>query len=365
MKNKCIGFIGLGLIGGSIAKSIKKFYRDIQLVAYNRTYSVLEAAKAEGIVDVICGTVDERFADCDYIFLCMPVTYNITYLTQIQKFLKKECIITDVGSVKTDVHMHVSNLGLEENFIGGHPMTGSEKTGYEYSTDHLIENAYYILTPSEKVSSEAVTAFYDFIESLGAIPMILNPLEHDYMTATVSHVPHIIASSLVHLVKHSDNQEETMKTIAAGGFKDLTRIASGSPIMWQQICLTNSENIFYVLSNYIDSLEQMKLLFSNKDEAAILSFFEEAAQYRDTIPSRKGLVQPLYELYCDVQDEAGSIATVATSLAVNQINIKNIGIIHNREFEYGALHIEFYEQSALNDAVALLEKQGLTTYHPI
>ena len=144
-----------------------------------------------------------------------------------------------MGSVKTSIHEEVITLGMEENFIGGHPMAGSEKSGFASSRAHLIENAYYILTPSEKVSEDKIERYRKFIESLKAIPVILDYREHDSITGTISHLPHIIAATLVNYVKDHDTADELMKALAAGGFKDITRIASSSPVMWQQICLKN------------------------------------------------------------------------------------------------------------------------------
>lgn len=116
-------------------------------------------------------------------------------------------------------------------------MAGSEKTGFEASSDRLIENAYYIITPGGEVALERLTDFTEMISSLGTIPMVLTSEEHDFITAGVSHLPHIIASALVNLVNMLDSEQEYMKTIAAGGFRDITRIASSSPIMWEQICV--------------------------------------------------------------------------------------------------------------------------------
>ena len=116
-------------------------------------------------------------------------------------------------------------------------MAGSEKTGFDHSNERILENAYYILTPGGEVGLEYISDFTELISSLGAIPMVLTAEEHDFITAGVSHLPHIIASALVNLVKTLDNDAEYMKTIAAGGFRDITRIASSSPVMWQQICM--------------------------------------------------------------------------------------------------------------------------------
>ena len=272
LNNLCLGFAGLGLIGGSIAKTVKRISPSTRIIAYNRTHSVLEAARAEGIIDVVCNEINDNFKECDYIFLCMPVDYNSTYLNLISKHMKKNCIITDVGSVKTSIHETVIKLGLEDNFIGGHPMAGSEKTGYEAATDRLLENAYYLITPSATVSKTAIDNFYQFAKEIGTIPLILDYKKHDYYVSAISHAPHVIAASLVHLVKDSDNDEQIMKTIAAGGFKDTTRISASSPVMWQQICMNNSENVCKVLDRYIDVLKNAKTIFETKDADKIYDF---------------------------------------------------------------------------------------------
>mgnify|MGYP001705977446 CR=1 FL=1 len=145
------GFIGLGLIGGSIARGLKRSAPDIQIMAYMRTREKLEQAHADGIVDLILDGVDEHLSECDIIFLCTPVEFNESYLRQIRPFLKEGAVVTDVGSTKTSIHETVAALGMESCFVGGHPMAGSEKTGYESSTDHLLENAYYIITPTPTV----------------------------------------------------------------------------------------------------------------------------------------------------------------------------------------------------------------------
>ena len=139
------GFIGLGLIGGSIARALKKYYPDVQILAHTRSRHTTEYALEHGIIDEICDTVDERYCKCDYIFLCAPVECNASYLGLLKPYLKKGCILTDVGSTKTNIHKKVEELGLEEYFIGGHPMAGSEKTGIENAKALLLENAYYVL----------------------------------------------------------------------------------------------------------------------------------------------------------------------------------------------------------------------------
>ena len=237
---KTIGFIGLGLIGGSIAKAIRKYHEDYRLLAYDQDRETLAAAVSSNMIDAVCEEHDERFRSCDYIFLCAPVEFNVKYLEYFKDNIGPDTILTDVGSVKGIIHKEVERLGMESRFIGGHPMAGSEKTGFEASSDRLIENAYYIITPGGEVALERLTDFTEMISSLGAIPMVLTSEEHDFITAGVSHLPHIIASALVNLVNMLDSDQEYMKTIAAGGFRDITVLLlllqlCGSRSVWKII----------------------------------------------------------------------------------------------------------------------------------
>ena len=362
MKHK-IGFIGLGLIGGSIAKAIRQYYPEYEIVAFDKNKETLALATQESIIDVAATTIDDNFNHCNYIFLCTPVSFNTAYLKQLTNYLHEDCILTDVGSVKSSIHKEVEALGIEEYFIGGHPMAGSEKSGFINSKAMLIENAYYVLTPTRKVSQEKTDAYVKFVESLRSIPIILDYKEHDYATGTISHLPHIIASTLVNFVRDTDTKNELMKNLAAGGFKDITRIASSSPTMWQHICLKNKENISHILGEYIHSLEKAKMLIDQEDEHALYNMFDSSRNYRNSIPDvSAGPIKKTFAVYCDIIDEAGGIAAIATILASNNLNIKNIGIVNNREFEEGVLRIEFYDEGSSKKAAELLQKFRYIVY---
>ncbi|MBU5468817.1 prephenate dehydrogenase [Falcatimonas sp. MSJ-15] len=363
MNNLTFGFIGLGLIGGSVARHLKKLDRGYTLIAYNRSINSLNEAKKDGIIDIICTEINDEFSKCDYIFLCTPVEYNAIYLAKLKPIIKDTCLITDVGSVKTHIHNEVIRLGLESNFIGGHPMAGSEKTGYINSSDHLLENAYYAITPTAKSTPDKVEEYRQLVSDMGALPIVIDYKEHDYVVASISHLPHVIASCLVATIKHSDNKQETMKLLAAGGFKDITRIASSSPEMWQQICLTNTDNIVKVLDNFSNNLNSFKNIIANREEQSIYERFEESRDYRNSInDNKRGPIDKTYFLYCDIIDEEGAIATIATILATNHISIKNIGIVHNREFEEAVLRIEFYDSDSVLLAKEVLIRHKYTIY---
>ncbi|MGN0407804.1 MAG: prephenate dehydrogenase [Bacteroides sp.] len=359
------GFIGLGLIGGSIARALKISFPGCFITAYSRTLAPLELAKAEGNLDVITTDIDsEAFGQCDYIFICTPVQYISSYLDRLVGIVHPECTITDVGSVKSFVHDAASKAGLDSVFIGGHPMTGSEKTGYANSSAILLENAYYIITPTKETTDAKLQAYVNLVKSMGAIPIVIDYNNHDYYVAGISHLPHLIAGSLVNLIHDTDSDDGMMKRLAAGGFKDITRIASSSPEMWEQICMTNTDAILKLLNKYIASLNDIKEHLEAHEEGYIYKLFERSGEYRNSMnDSSRGALSRAYLLHLDIEDREGAIANVATLLARNSISIKNIGIVHNREYEHGALCMEFYDRNSKELAAKLLTDNNYLIYH--
>ena len=363
-ENFVCGFIGLGLIGGSIAKAIRKFYPKCRLLAYDLNQNALQSAVSDGVIDMPLSEISEDFSSCDYLFLCAPVSENDKNLSLVKKYISPACILTDAGSVKTDIHRSIKEAGLEAQFIGGHPMAGSERTGYLNSKALLLENAYYILTPCSGVSEIALADFEKLISSLGAIPLILTCSQHEYVTAAVSHLPHVIAASLVNLIRDSDSDDGIMKMIAAGGFKDITRIASSSPVMWQQICLTNNENILTLLDAYMEALSKIRRQIASSDSAKLYEFFDQARTYRDSfIGTSSGPIKKSYSVNIEIADEPCALASIDTILALHQISIKNIGSTHNREQDDGVLKVEFYEESSIEQAAQILSAKGYTVYY--
>ncbi len=363
MNIKTYGFVGLGLIGGSIARAIKAFRPDSHIIAYTPHSKTVDKAFEEKIIDEPLYEIGEAFRKCDYIFLCAPVEINNDNLRTLLPYISPDAIVTDIGSVKTPIHELVRDLDLESQFIGGHPMAGTERIGFGNSKATLLENAYYIITRTDSSSDQKVEEYAELVRNLGAIPLIVSYRQHDFITAAISHVPHVISASLVNLVRDNDTKDHLMKTIAAGGFKDITRISSSSPVMWNQICMTNSDNISRLLSIYIDSLRDIKLAIDEHDTAKVMEFFSGARQYRESfIDASSGPIKTVYSIHVEIDDKPGNLARVATLLSDNLINIKNIGIVHNREYERGTLRIEFHSQKGLDHAGDLLREKGYTVY---
>lgn len=279
------GFIGFGLIGGSIAHALRELYPSSRITAYNyhitKKHPRLEAALTDGILTDICTDLSDM-GRLDVIFLCAPVMTNVEYLKKLKPYLSDKCLLTDVGSVKGNIHHEIDKLGLSHMFVGGHPMTGSEKTGYENSASSYLKGAYYILTPTKSVPAHYTDWLSGFVKAAGSHCEILDCDEHDRITAAISHAPHIISASLINTVAARDLAGEYAK-LAAGGLKDITRISSSSPEMWQNICLTNTDCIVSFLDEYIENLEAMKQSVLECDGDKLTEFFKQAKSYRDKL----------------------------------------------------------------------------------
>ncbi|MBQ9611348.1 MAG: prephenate dehydrogenase [Lachnospiraceae bacterium] len=379
--NNCkFGFIGLGLIGGSIARAIRQYWPNAQIIAYNPSSEPLKEAMDDGVVSYYNSAEDVRrindaigssrpfigniFSDCDFVFLCAPVQRNAENLAEIAPYLKKDAVLTDIGSTKRDIHLHVRTMpSLSGHFIGGHPMTGSERTGYRNSKASLLENAYYMLTPEKDVSQDKIDRMYELVAGIKALPFVIDCDFHDQAVGAISHLPHVISAALVNLVHDSDSQDGVMKMIAAGGFKDITRISSSSPQMWEEICMTNSDHIAGLLDAYISSLLAIRKTIADRQGEEIYGFFDSARVYRDSFSEvGHGSVGRLFVTHVDIADRPAALAEVVTLLAVNSISIKNIGISHNRELQEGVLRVEFQSKADLERAEQILKERNYSIH---
>jgi len=363
-----ISFAGFGLMAGSIARAYRLKYPDCRMTALTHDGRITESER-QALAD---GVLNQVTADCavlaasELVLLCAPVAVNRQLLSALAEENSRP-LISDIGSVKGDICETARSCGDRVRFIGGHPMAGSEKTGYAHSTAGLLENAYYIFTPlSEQKSPEAegdLARLFAFARDLGAVPVLLTPRQHDEATAAVSHLPHLAAVGLVNTVREADPASGIMKQLAAGGFRDITRIASSSPAMWEAISLSNRSCILEVLDAYIAKLQDMRRMVQEEDGMGIYHAFETSGEYRNSLPPRGGITaESSFELFADLKDESGAIARLAGVLAAAGISLKNIGILHSREFADGVLHMDFYDRRSQDAAVGELEAHGYHIY---
>jgi prephenate dehydrogenase len=336
--------IGLGLIGGSLALCIKKEHKDSSVFGYDINREQAGLAKALGVIDHSVANIQEGAIHADLIIISTPVNETETIIPLLANLpLKKGVIITDTGSTKSQI-MQKAQCLIDKGytFIGGHPMAGSHKSGITAAKQILFENAFYLLTPVKQVSEEKVELLKRWISGTKAKFLTITSEEHDYLTGIVSHFPHVIAACLVHQTERLAESQQLIPRLAAGGFRDITRIASSSPRMWSDILLQNKEVLLDLFHKWSAEMENIKLLLEQENSTGILSFFQEAKQYRDGLPSQeKGAIPSFYDLFVDVPDYPGVISEITGYLAKEKISITNIRIIEAREEIYGVLSISF------------------------
>ncbi len=349
-----ITVIGLGLIGGSLAKALKRSGHIIYAVDKN-TDSINSAIEDNTIEN---GSDDWQsyMEKSDAVIIAAPVRAAELWLRNVADKVKKDCIIADACSTKGEIVKIAEGMEGDFCFVGAHPMAGSEKSGYAAAKADLFENAYFIISPTKKSTPQAVEKIKTLAEEINAIPLVINAEEHDRAVAAVSHLPHIMASSLMNMVTDTD---EMYLRFAAGGFRDVTRIAASDPVMWRDITFSNSEKIDEMTGKLIDCLQSFRQMVKDGDAVAIEEFFAKSKQSRDILPQKAAaLARRSYECVLDIPDRVGVIAEIAVILGGAGINIKNLYVANSREFYGGVLVISFSGKSDHDEAVRLLSEKG-------
>jgi prephenate dehydrogenase len=353
---KEISVLGLGLIGGSVVKAIKKVQPDIYIKAFDKP-EVLEAAKA--FYDEAIGSIEEA-SDSDIIFLCLPALTSVNALERLAPLVKKDCIITDVCGVKGIFEDKWKSLQSQGLYAGGHPMAGKEKSGFANADADLFENSTYIISTSVK-DSEKVVPRIDLLEKFGARIRLLNPFLHDKIVADVSHIPQLLAVSLV-ITASTEANGINYLDFAAGGFRDMTRIASSNYEQWDQVIKGNKKEILPALDKIQKTINLIKHSIHNKRYDELAEYFEDARKKRDEIPKNtKGFINPLYDLYVKVKDEPGILHKLITVLYEKGLDVKDIELLKVREGTGGTFRISFKSDSDVDEARSALNSSGFET----
>jgi len=353
-----IAIIGLGLIGGSIAKAIKNFSSSHFISGFDHP-EILDKALEQKVIDKKLSSFEESL-NSDLIFICLPVDESINVFEKLAHKINSNQIITDVCGVKSVFQEIWDKKDRKGYYIGGHPMTGKEKSGFENSDPLLFENCVYILNESTKEFS-VIDLFTEIIHQLGAKITFLNPKVHDIIVASVSHLPQLLSVSLINSagLKGSDIN---FFDYAAGGFRDMTRIASSEFNIWEPVLRENRKNIIQAIDNFIFDLDQMKKSISNEDYKKLTDKFESARVKRDEIPkSNKGFINQIYDVFVFVKDEPGVISKISTALFENNINIKDIELLKIREGSGGTFRIAFESELDAQKARLVIERMGFLT----
>lgn len=353
-----ISIIGLGLIGGSIAKAVRKFNPGIAISAFDHR-DVLHLAQKVKVIDSKLEN-PQGALNSDVIFLCLPTESSLKEFEEIAPLLKPGQILTDVCGVKGIFEEKWKSFSSAGIYIGGHPMTGKEKSGYENSDPLLFENSVYIISSEAETISES-KILIDLITALGARVRVLDPFLHDKIIARVSHLPQLLAVSLVNSVI-DEKSEINYLDFAAGGFRDMTRIASGSFDIWRSILKLNKTEILNSINEIINCLSSIRELLQKDELKGIEEDFDKARIRRDEIPKNtKGFLNPLFDIFVYVKDEPGVLSKLTTVLFNNSINIKDIELLKIREGEGGTFRLSFESEADAFKAKSLIEISGFAT----
>ncbi len=338
-----VSIIGLGLIGGSLGLSLKR-NPEVHVTGFDNSYGTMQEAYRRGIIDTIAASIDSASKDADVIIFATPVNTTVRMLSEAAAWtLKPDVIISDTGSTKGPI-MKAAEVLLERGitFIGGHPMTGSHKSGVSAAKEHLFENAYYILTPPPGVASCKVERLHHLLAPTKGKLAVLDATEHDRMTAIVSHFPHLIASSLVGRLSEQQEGQPFVRKLAAGGFRDLTRIASADPTMWRDITIQNRQELLSQLEGWLEEMNHLREMLVQNDPVEIHSYFADAKKYRDDLPiTSQGALYMTHDLHIDVPDHPGVISEITKIFADERISITNIRIVETRTDVFGILVVSF------------------------
>ena len=279
-----LAIIGVGLIGGSLARVLREKGEVAEIVGIGRGEANLEKAVELGVIDRYTTDLGAGVEGADLVFIATPVCSIAALVERIAPFLASGCVVTDGGSVKEGIVAPCERLmpaGI--HFVGGHPIAGTEHSGVEASFAKLYEGRRCILTPTEQTNREALQKVTSMWEAAGCEVTLMDVLKHDRVVAAISHLPHMVAYSLVNAVEGYDRFDDSILRYSAGGFRDFTRIASSDPVMWRDIALMNRDAILEMMDFFNRYFSQLRSLVERGDGAGMHRFFEESKESRDAI----------------------------------------------------------------------------------
>jgi len=352
-----ITIIGVGLIGGSLALAIKNRFPSIQITGVDKP-QILRRAVQRHVIDIAERSVETAVHSADLVILAAPVFTIAKLLPVVAKSAAPHAIITDTGSVKQAVVKQGQKLFPNGNFIGGHPMAGSEFSGIDAAHPLLFQNAIYILTPARKTNKKVLRTIAKFFASFDARIFITDPAAHDSIVAAVSHLPQLAAVALMNTVGKRHQESAAHLSLAAGGFRDMTRIASSKFEVWKDILAANKKEISKALRLFIDQLETMAAM-EDSNPSRLSREFTTSRHLRLHIPqSMKGFMSPLVDISVFVEDKSGELARLTSSLAKQKINIKDMELLKVREGRGGTFRLSFENRSVSQEATRILQRSG-------
>lgn len=363
MSVRRLTIVGLGLIGGSVAASAKRA-AGTHVRAVDADADALGYSVEHGLADEALSPDDAQAAgwfagdSADLIVLATPVAGTVSWLARLAG-AGYTGIVTDVTSTKGAVVDAARDAGGSYRFVGAHPMAGSERSGATAATATLFDGAYYILTPTEETDMDAYRLVHAFATSLGARVISVDAAAHDEAVAIISHVPHVAAAALVELASsRAEAAGADLLRLAAGGFKDMTRIAAGSPELWTGICLDNASAVLAGIDGLGVVLGEFRQAVSENDAAGVREWLARSAEVRRALPAQwVPATARLRELTVPVSDRPGVVGIVTTAVSRAGCNIEDIEIDHRSE-NRAVLRMVLTDEGDSDALVAELAERG-------
>ena len=345
---------GVGLIGGSLALGLRQRGLVGHVIGYDASPEALQEALALGVIDEARASMGEWLRDADLVVLAAPVKVLPALARELAPFIGTHTVVTDVGSVKASIAAELEALGVKQ-FVPGHPMAGSERGGVQNASAALLENAVWVLTPTETTPLTALSRVRRMVEALGAAPVVMPPEAHDQLVATISHLPYLASLALTHMVA----RDERLSLLAAGGFRDLTRVASGDPRMSRDMVVENRSALREAIGRFVRQLEHLAETLDQPEE--LLAAATEGKRTRDSLPVvKRSLLPPRYDLVVATPDKPNQLGIITNALGLAGVNIKDIEVLSVRE-QGGALRLGLETQGDVTQAGELLRALGYQT----
>jgi prephenate dehydrogenase len=360
--------VGVGLIGGSLAAALRALPDPPRVTGIDRDEVALAVALESGVIDDAAPVeaFDPTLLTADLVVLATPAGVASEWLEMLGE-VGYTGVVTDVASTKAAVVADAARLlASGATFIGGHPMAGSEKSGVAAADSSLFAGAYYVLTPADDTDADDYRRLHQLVTSIGARVFALDAAAHDEAVAAISHVPHVAASALTNLAAERADAGSDVLRLAAGGFKDMTRIAAGSPDLWTGICIDNGEAVARGLDELGGQLAEFAGLVRAGDRAGVRAWLARAADVRRSLPARwVPASEKLRELTVAMSDRPGAVSAITQAAARAGCNIEDIGIDHVTE-DTAVLQLLLTDEGDVDALVADLAANGFeVTLEPL
>jgi prephenate dehydrogenase len=355
---KQITIIGIGLIGGSLGLAIKRRLRNMKVTGVDKP-RVLRRARQRGAIDVAELNLAKAVSHADLVILACPTAKILQLLPAVAKHSLPTTVVTDVGSVKSKIVRMSGKLFPRGNFVGGHPMAGLEFSGIDAAHPLLFENAVYVLTSTKDTKSTNIKRLIGFLQTLGARVMMMNAETHDTVASVVSHLPQLTAVALMNVAGRRSRTASKHLQLAAGGFRDMTRIASSRFEIWNDILGFNRREIDRALQLLERELKKYRNSLRRRSSSQIKQDFTRARKLRNAIPrNMKGFLHSLSDLFVYVQDRPGVLAKMTGALSLAKINISDLELLKVREGSGGTFRLSFESKELASRAARILRKRG-------